>query len=236
MSVNETHAAMLLSYAKNDDITPQDFARAIKGLDSLPSPTIELIGKPVKDDTADNAVQKFANMLAAKLGLDKKGRDSEDPKHGDDDDDETKDLKDRLKKAEDSLAEMKKAADKKGKDSESDDLEKLLDDEKSGDDSDDEDDDEKTKKAHDAALRSVVIALKPVLAKMPEKLRKEAKDSLRPLLHGVPAGDENTYAEIQKAMQASSKKAMDKASAQAGSEPLDLDKIAAEIATEWAPK
>lgn len=223
-SMKHIQAATLLAFARNEDTTPEAFATAMKGLDSA---SVE-----VADDskTMLQAIQSgFAQMTAALTKKPKKGLDAEDePEKKAEDSDEEDEKDKRLKAAEDSIKELKAALDaKKGKDSD-DDLEKMLDDDepKKGEDSDEEDED-KSKKAADAAMRSVIIALKPILATMPEKHRKAAKDSLRPLLTGIASSDKE-YSKVSEAVKASK----DAADAANKPEPIDYKAIAAEIAKE----
>jgi hypothetical protein len=84
---------------------------------------------------------------------------------------------------------------------------------------DDDDEDEGKKQAADAAIHSLAAALKPVLAKLPEKDKQIAKDAIRAQLGKKPS--ENKYAAITNIVN----QAKDAAAAQ--NEPIDWNAFAA---------
>lgn len=191
----ELQAAMFAAYCK--DASPEDIQTALA---LMTTDAAEPEIAPAAAQSASNEVglmAKFFSILNAKPT-----KDSDEGKEGkEDEDSEKKKTEDKILAALDSIGsrldklEKAKTADADGDEDEE---------EEQTEDEDEEEDGEKSKKTEDtaAALQALAQTFKPLIAKLPEKERKQANDSLRALMgkkpEPAPGKKKVTYGEISK--------------------------------------
>ncbi len=209
-NAQEAQAAMFTAYCK--DASPEEAMAAMKFLslnDAAPAAVVE------KNNEA-GLLAKLVGMLSAKPVKD---ADSDEDKEDEKKDKKTEDSK--ILAALDALNARFDALEAKVNDADGDDDEDE-DDEKATKDADpDEDEDEEKKKTEDsaAAIAQVVKDMKPFLAKLPEKDRKQANDALRKALGQEPKGKSSgKYLGIMNAIATPNRDAAPKDKAQLGQE------------------
>lgn len=223
LTKKQAQAKVLMALAQS--VTDADELAELTELLALDGVASTVVSEPAKapDKKPENGLLKA--LMGSLFSKDEDG--DEDKKKADDEDEEgdkdkkTEDsLSKRMTKIETTLDSLLKAIQGKAQDSDDDEDE----DDKEKTDDEDEDTEEEKKAAADAAMKDMLSTMKPYLAKLPEKARKEAKDAIRRKFGQESSS--GTYLSIAKISE--KKQAQD-------SDPTDWSAFASNIAAQFNP-